>query len=353
MRGLPNGSVERHGSMSYLRLATMAIAVLGNGCAQREVSAPRVPVTQPFVDHSALCAQVADRFVGLPALASGGGDASAPRPLVGRWWLRGCSATRANDDLRVRIEGPGWYFVDKNDGNVAIRQQVPFDLSIELAGHVKLTSANGVVSLWFAPAKEPKVDLRVSGDLDVRPTSTWGSVLSLMPLVPLQEMVANRFVATASDALRVKLRDGATVTYDVGVGQADATLGKLGAGQSPANPFQDRIPWLVNDRLFLDAAAVHVLGPIAPGPTRLDVTVEQGTGASYRAVCVEDMPKDYPALARGDVAAISSDDPQMAHGTVAGPGKHTTDFRVDNCKFYLVVAALDPVRTVVALRVRA
>jgi hypothetical protein len=339
--------------MSYLRLASMAIAMLGNACSQHEASAPRVPVTELSVDHSALCEQVADRFVGLPAMAGVAGDASGPRPLVGRWWLRGCSATRANNDLRVRIQGPGWYFVDKNDGNVAIHQQVPFDLSIELDGHVNLSSDKGVVSLWFAPAKEAKVDLRVSGDLDVRPTSAWGSFLSVAPLVPLQEMVADRFVATASDALRDKLRDGATVTYDIGAGQADATLGRLGAGQAPVNAFQDRIPWLVNDRLFLDAAAVHVLGPIAPGPTRLDVTVEQGSGATYRAVCVEDMAQDYPALARGDAAAISSDDPQMAHGTVAGPGKHTTDFRVDNCKFYLVVAALEPVSTVVSLRIRA
>lgn len=352
MRGLPNGSVERPGCMSNFRLVSIVIAVLSSGCAHQEASPPRFPETRLSVDHSVFCQQIADRFVGLPALASGADDVAGPRPLVGRWWLRGCSATRANDDLRVRIQGPGWYFVDKDDGNVAIHQQVPFDLSIELDGHVKLSSAKGVVSLWFAPAKEPKVDLRVSGDLDVRPTSVWGSFLSVAPLVPLREMVADRFVATASDALRVELRDGATVTYDLGRGQADATLGKLGAGQSPVTAFQDRIPWLVNDRLFLDATAVHVLGPIAPGPTRLDVTVEQGAGATYRAVCVEDMAKDYPALARGDAAALSSDS-HLAHGTVAGAGKHTTDFRVDDCRFYLVVAALEPVSTVVSLRVRA
>jgi hypothetical protein len=94
------------------------------------------------------------------------------------------------------------------------------------------------------------------------------------------------------------------------------------------------------------------VGPIEPGPTRLDVLVERGAGVTYRALCVEDMAKDYSALARGDTAGLV-DDPRMASGTVEGQGKHTTDFRVDVCKFYLVIAAIKPANTVVSLRVRA
>ena len=326
--------------------------MLAMGCAQQEMSPPRAPVAPLAIDDSALCEHMADRFVGLPALAKGGTDGARPSPLVGRWWLRACSATREKDDLRVRLQGPGWYFVDKNDGNLALHQQVPFNLSIELAGHVNMTTSGGIVSVWFAPDKDPKVDLRVSGELDVRPSSAWGTVLSLMPLVSLRSRAADQFTETAGDALRLKLREGATLTYDIGAGQADATLGMLGAGQSPVNAFQDHIPWLVNDRLFLDAAAVHVLGPIAPGPTRLDVTVEQGAGVAYRALCVQDMPSDYSALARGDATPMAKS-PEMASGTVAGQGKHTTDFRVDACRFYLIISALEPADTVVSLRVRA
>ena len=140
--------------------------------------------------------------------------------------------------------------------------------------------------------------------------------------------------------------------YDVAAGQADATLGRLGVGQTPQTAFQDRVPWLINDRLFLDDATVHVVGPISAGPTRLDVAVERGAGVRSRALCAEDMDKDYAALAKGSTASITAE-PGLANGTVAGLGKHTTDFRVDGCKFYLVISPLQPADTLVSLRVRA
>ena len=252
----------------------------------------------------------------------------------------------------MRLEGPGWYFVDKNDGNLSIRQQVPFDLRIELDGHVNMAISHGIVSMWFMPDREPNVDLRVSGDLDVRPTSTWGAVLSWVPTVSLSARAAEQFTKTAEDALRLKLTDGVTLTYDIGANQTDAGVGRLAAGQARPNAFQDRVRWLINDRLSLDGAALHVVGPIEPGPTRMDVMVERGKGVAYRALCVRDMAQDYAALARGDASSISAA-PGMASGTVAGSGRHTTDFRIDDCRFYLVISALSSLSTVVSVRVRA
>lgn len=333
------------------RLAQASLALCLIGCAPAIASPPETALTARPVDDTFICEHLADRFVGLPAV-SDGEAAARPAPLVGRWWLKGCSATGERDELLLRLQGPGWYFVDKNDGDFALRQQVPFNLSIELKGRLKVTTSDGIFSVWLDPEKDPRVDLQVSKDLDVRASSAWGSVLRMMPLVPVRSMAADRFSESAAEALRLKLREGATVTYDVAAGQADAALGRLGPGQTPENAFHDHIPWLINDRLFLDASAVHVVGPITPGPTRLDVTVERGAGVAYRALCAGDMDKDYSALASGDAASITVD-PHLANGTVAGFGKHITDFRVDGCKFYLVITALQRADTLVSLRVRA
>lgn len=330
----------------------LLIASLLVGCAPALVAHPETALGARTVDHSFVCEHLADRFVGLPAVSNAESGAKRPSPLVGRWWLRSCSATGERDELRVRLQGPGWYFVDKDDGNLALHQQVPFNLSIELDGRLNVTSTEGIFSVWLSPDREPTVDLQVSKDLDVKAISPWGSVLRSVPLVPVQSMAANRLSESASEALRLKLREGATVTYDVAAGQGDATLGRLGVGQAPENAFQDRVPWLINDRLFLDASGVHVVGPITPGPTRLDVTVEKGSGVAYRALCVGDMDKDYSALARGDSASIAIDS-NLANGTVVGLGQHTTDFHVDSCKFYLVISALERADTLVSLRVRA
>lgn len=332
--------------------AYLSIALLAIGCAPAVAAHPESALAPRAVDSSFVCEHLADRFVGLPSVASAGVASARPAPLVGRWWLRTCSATGERDELHVRLQGPGWYFVDRNDGNLSLRQQVPFNLSIELDGRLNVTSTDSVFSVWLHPEREPRVDIQVSKELDVRASSAWGSVLRLMPLVPVRSIAANRFSESATEALRLKLREGATVTYDVAAGQADATLGRLGVGQTPQNAFQDSVPWLINDRLFLDDATVHVVGPITAGPTRLDVTVEQGAGVRYRALCAEDMDKDYSALAKGNAAAIAAD-PALANGSVVGLGKHTTDFRVDGCKFYLVISPLKPANTLVSVRVRA
>jgi hypothetical protein len=344
--------VERAAGVRCLRLASVTVAMLALGCVRQAVTSPHAPVERRSFDDSLLCEHLADRFVGLPALTSDAPGDSRPSPAVGRWWLRSCAATRERDDLHIRIRGPGWYFVDETDGSLSLHQQVPFDLSIELHGDLSMTSSRGVVSMWFTPDEEPKVDLRVSGDLDVRPSSAWGTVLSLLPLVSLRDMAAERFTETASNALRQHLREGATVTYDIAAGQADATLGKLVAGQSPENAFGERLPWLINERLSLDSAALHVLGPVPPGPKRMDVNVERGAGITYHAVCVQDMVKDYPSLASGQRATLITS-PRLASGSVTGMGKHTADFRVDDCSFYLVIAGVEPSSAIVSLRVRA
>lgn len=115
--------------MKHDVLAIAAVLSL-SGCASVATSRslPSVAAPSPAVgvDDSAVCRGLAERFIGLPAMAEGQSSATSASPMAGRWWVRSCSATRAGAELRVRLDGPGWYWVDQRDSGLAVRQQVPF-----------------------------------------------------------------------------------------------------------------------------------------------------------------------------------------------------------------------------------
>jgi hypothetical protein len=317
-------------------------------CAAGPAPAAAPAHTQGASDGSPLCNAVLDRFVGLPAWST---DPAAPEAnaLVGRWWIRSCTAQRVAAGLRVRLAGPGWYFVDQRGRDFALREQLPFTLGVELEGPPELTVTNGVAALRLAPHATPKVDLRLDTAPNVRATSAWGSLLSVVPVVSVRDMAAQRISSVAMSALRDELSRGATATYAFGSGQSDVALGELRPGHVPEHAFADDTPWLVNDRLFLPTAATQVVGPIDPGPTRMDVRVERGSGLAYRAVCQADMPAAYAAIASGQLGALAA--PPTA-GTVTGLGEHVQTFTVPGCKFFIVLRTLGESTTVAALRVR-
>jgi hypothetical protein len=297
-----------------------------------------------------ICKAVTDRFIGIPGLDDGVAVTQG-KALRGSWWVRGCSAKSVANGIRLRFEGPGWYFLDRRDRDFELRQQVTFTLGIELEGAPELSVDHGVASLRFEPKATPEVDLQVTRNLSVHPTSAWGSFVTLMPVVSVRARVAQQLSAVAISALRSKLRDGATATYELTSGQHDVALGKLPAGQTPQTAFNDNIPWLVNERVFLPPNATQVLGPIDPGPARLDARIEEGTGLTYRTVCKADMSAEYAAIASGHLERLS---PRVAaeNGTLRGVGEHSAILRVDQCKFFVVLATLDDSTTVAALRVR-
>jgi hypothetical protein len=289
-------------------------------------------------------------MVGIAGLEDGT-TAAQVNALSGRWWIRGCSTKQVAHGIQLQLDGPGWYYVDQRDSDFALRQQVGFTLGVGLEGTLELKVAERVASLWFEPTKTPELELHVARDLSVRPTSAWGSLISLAPLVSVPDRVAERLSAAAVSALRTELRAGATATYDLSSGQRDMALGKLPPGQTPRTAFLGSIPWLVNDRLFLPPNATQVVGPIDPGPTRMDVRIEQGSGLTYRTVCQGDMPADYEAIASGHLDRLPRQ-ASTADGTVSGMGEHSATFRVDGCRFFVVVSTLGDSTTVAALRVR-
>jgi len=337
-----------------LRGFAMAAALYSLGCASESVARPpaRAPLAPSAVDGSPVCKSLGDRFVGLPAVSEKSQPPQALAPLAGTWWIRSCSAHRRGDELQIRLQGPGWYWVEESESGIAVRQQVPFQLDVELDGRLSHSISQGVFSLWFEPAREPRIRVAAPESLQVHSSNAWGWLLKLVPLASPGRMAAERFSERLTAALRDRLREGATVTFDGWSGQADAGLGRLEAGQTPRHPFEDGGTWVVNDRLFLAPTATQVVGPIDPGGMNLDVSIESGSGVNYHAVCSEDLSANYAAIASGALSQV----PRRAWastGQVAGLGRHSAAMRVDGCKFYLVLSTAGPSTTLAALRVRA
>lgn len=326
-------------------------AVWAFGCAAR-VSTPLSPLIPRSTDDSNVCQHLEDQFIGLPARPkASSAEKLDPAPFAGRWWVRSCSATRHGSALGLRLQGPGWYFVDDGDGSLALHQQVPFDLLLNLEVRPHAEISEGIVSIWLEPSNEPHIELSVSGDLNVHAQSAWGRFLRMVPFSPVRRVAAERFVDAATITLRGQLRDGATFTYEMWSGQADSTLGKLPPGEQPQHSFEDGAAWLANDRMLLTEGATQVMGPLDAGNLHLDIKVERGAGLAYSTVCTEHMAESYPAIASGKASDVPWHAPS-ASGSVAGVGEHSATLRVAGCRFYLVVTGLPGADTLAAMRVR-
>jgi hypothetical protein len=296
-----------------------------------------------------LCDGVIDRFLGLPGALDRAKSPAAGRALAGRWWIRACSAQRNGSEVRLHLEGPGWYWVDAHDGGLSVQQQVPFSLSLTLDNRIQGGVQDGVFSLWLEPAREPQVELRLREQPQVRGSSAWGSLLAWA--LPVREMASERISESASHSLREQLKDGVTLTYDFQSGSSDATVGRLAEGQVPSHPFEGSEAWTVNERLALAPASTHVVGPLEPGASRIDLRVERGSGVAYRGVCAEDMTAYFDAIASARLADIPS--PALATtGAIVGAGDHEATLRVDGCRYFLVLSPWQGLDTVAALRVR-
>jgi hypothetical protein len=320
-------------------------------CAAALPEAPRAAETQR--GQGLLCKALLDRFVGLPAQQQDPGLAANERGLIaGRWWVRSCSTKALPGEMEIRLGGPGWYWVDVDDGDIELHQQVPFQLEARLWTTFEAAYSEGVASLWLEPTREPAVELVASNDLDVHGASVWGWFMRYVPFFPIRGLVAKKLSETASTALRHSFGRGATLTYDILRGQSDVGLGKLGLGKTPERPFAGRATWIVNERLSLPSVAVQVIGPIdAAARHTLDFDVEQGAGVLYQAVCLRDVGAQLGAIVSGTPQGLAQGDVQT-RATVEGLGLHTTELRMPGCRFCLVVSPARGVSSVIALRVR-
>jgi hypothetical protein len=333
-------------------LSVTALSVLPGCAAPPPAKSPSAPskVAGPGRPNW-VCSELMGQFLGLPAAERAGVESGGPA-LAGRWWLQDCSLELVGrSQLALHLGGPGWYWVDSEEGDIALHQQVPFELRADVVGTIRTEYAGGVAWLWFEPSRDPSVQVIASTDLDLRSTSLWGSVLQHVPLLPLRALTAEKLSASAGSAFRARLSKGVTVTYDVFKGQADMSLGQLGRGEAPRHPFEDGYSWIANDRLVLPPAATQVFGPLEPSPLQLDVIIEQGPGVAYQAVCTRDMAASLADVAAGRPERVPVT-ARVTSGTMLGHGRHMSDLRVSACPYYLIVSTGGQAKTVAALRLR-
>lgn len=290
-------------------------------------------------DSSLVCQSLAGQAVGLPMTTRlPWVDAErAPVATAGRWWVRRCSAKAEGPELEIRIDGPGWYWVDQAANGLRVKQQVPFELGLVLVGRLREGIEFGVLSLWFEPTLEPTVELETPSELEVSSDGAWGTFLRWVPGVSPARRAAQRFHDELAQAFGSHLRGGATFTYALASGQPDATLGLLQPGKTPTHPF-DEETWSVNDRVLLAPEGTQVVGPIEPGKRQLNVIVERGPGLTYRALCESSFRHHYQAIRSGALAKVP-DAAWVTRGTVEGYGERTEPLRVSSCRYFLVISS--------------
>lgn len=304
---------------------------------------------------SSLCQAVSDRFLGLPEALDG--DSRGGAPVAGRWWVRSCKSDVRGAELRVRLEGPGWFWVDRGDSRFRVRQNVYFRVSADLVGRFEKRVAwqRGVVSLWFRPTR---ADVRVEPLGSIRPQAqnAWMALLQrlAMPLPRwnVSDQVRERLEQEASAEFERALSRGYTLLYDVEHLQPDFAVDLLPPGQLPEHPFDDDEPWLANERLLLTPGAVHVLGPFdAADGLALDARITRGSGIAYRAVCAPDLKSALTSAERGEPGVIPAAD-IVDTGRIERRGEPSARLRVPDCGFYLVLSTSGDAATSADVRLR-
>jgi hypothetical protein len=334
--------------------ACLALAATVASCgAAPAAETPPPAISTPSGSSNWVCRGLAGHFLGLPAAAPEG---EGPAPVTGRWWLRGCElglirGLAGRKELQIHLEGPGWYWIDFDEGDFELHQQVPFELSADIVGTVRFGSSGSVLSLWFEPTQAANVRVEASTDLELHGATAWGSLLRRVPLLPIRRLTAQRLSKSATAAFGAQIRRGMTITYDLAKDQADMALGLLRPGETPERWFEDDSAWIENDRLLLPARATQVFGPLEPVPLLLDVVVQRGPGIRYRALCTREMPARLDDIATGAPERIVAAQ-LVANGTIVGSGSHSAKLVVTTCPHYLVVSSAGAETALVALRLR-
>jgi hypothetical protein len=281
------------------------------------------------------CERIRDHFHALR-------DPTRHDVVTGDLWIHGCSGTHVGTKLTFTVTGGGWQWEDKTTHEVgagfAVRQYIRFSATASLTGTLDLgyDTASHVGSLWFSPDGEPTVNVDPIGDISVRNTSTWSSVVAAVGKAfsrSPQKAGAGEVKKQAQRQFLAQLVEGLTVTVDLCSGVIRSTSGRLPRGvMAPPDVLEPS-----STELELEAGGVLVLGP-QRAKAGMSVHVDARGPVDVALACYDQAAEAARAYLEGD--------PPPAIETLAqatGPGSADLAVPAETCP--VAVLARSPIAT--------
>jgi hypothetical protein len=307
------------------------------------------------MNRSVVCDALLGRFLPLPTEA---GRAKATAPAAGRFWVRQCDFGLSEGNLlHVRLRGPAWVWVERDEPPYHLKQNVYFQVDARLKGTIESDFGwkNGVVSLWFHSA-DATVDIEPLGTIHPQSDGFLASVLTQLAL-PIASLNPNALAREkleigVTERFEAALSRGFTFVYEIPREQPDFSLGLLREGEIPEHPFSDGRPWFANERLIATPGGVHVLGPFEPHEAMsLDARVTLGPPLAWRRVCASDLERAFTGVEHGTPGRVS-DTASLDSGTLSGSRVLEAQLSPAECSSYVVVSTLGNDVSHAAIRVR-
>jgi hypothetical protein len=279
-------------------------------------------------------------------------------PAAGRFWVRQCDFGLAGKDLlSVRLRGPAWVWVERDDPPYHLKQNVYFHVDARLKGTVESDFGwkNGVVSLWFRSA-HASVDIVPLGTIRTRSDNPFGELLTRLAL-PIASLnpdtrAREKLDTEVTERFETALGRGFTLVYDVRGEQPDFSLGLLREGETPEHPFADGRPWFANERFIATPGGMHVFGPFgAHEAMSLDALVTLGPPLAWRRVCASDLERAFDVVEQGIPGRVP-DRATLGSGTLSGHRALESTLEAAECRSYLVVSTVGNDVSHAAIRVR-
>lgn len=185
---------------------------------------------------SKACGMIRGGFQGLRA-------PDRPDVVTGVLWIRQCEITNVGVNVRFRISGNGWLWVDqtrsKAGGTFTVRQYVRFSISATIRGAIDIFYDRDahVATLWFTPDRAPEVKFKTIGDIDVDSEGVWSSVVGTLGTVfssSPTDLAQIQATSRGTRELSAKLARGFAVTINLCTGLRRVHLGQPPKGKMGA-----------------------------------------------------------------------------------------------------------------------